>query len=78
MISKKALKRIKKDLPRGSANLISQRLKIQGHVFTADYIRRNLDPNNKRKNPIIISEAISLRKELKELSISMEDDILKS
>ena len=78
MITKKAAKKLIKELPRGSARLISQRLKLQGCEYTPDYIRKVLDPDDPRSNRDIIAEANALRKEMKELSISMEDDILKS
>lgn len=78
MITKKAAKKLSKELPRGSSKLISHRLKIQGFKYTADYIRKVLDPDDPRFNRNIIAEANALRKELKELSISMEEEILKS
>lgn len=78
MLTKKTAKKLQKDLPRGSAKIISDRLKIQGYEFTPDYVRKVLDPDDPRFNRTIIIEANALRKELKDLSISIEEEISKS
>jgi hypothetical protein len=75
MINSKAAKKLRKDLPRGSAKLIQSRLQLQGIRFCISHINKVLDPDDDRYNQIIINEAISLSRELKELKISTEEQI---
>jgi hypothetical protein len=75
MISLKAAKKLRKDLPRGSARLIQQRLQLQGRRFCLSHINKVLDPEDDRYNKIIINEAISLSRELKEQMLSTEEQI---
>ena len=46
--------------------------------FSADYIRKVLDPDDPRKNNIIIDEAITLRDELLDERDRMEGRIFRS
>ena len=65
VISKKALKKLASDLPVGSAQKIRERLLERLNLsFSPQYIRQVLDPDDQRKNTIIIDEAIAYRDEL--------------
>jgi hypothetical protein len=74
VISKKALIKLSKDLPYGSSTTIRTRLMKKypdKEPYTIDYIRRVLDPDDPRKNTLIIEEAIAYRNEL----LAAEDDL---
>ena len=62
-VSKKAVAELKKNLPRGSARLVLDRLENKGVTFTIQYIYRCLNPKMRDYNPVIISEAINLCEE---------------
>ena len=75
-ISIEALKKLREELPRGSAPQIRRRLLKKHIIFSQQYIYRCLDPNQPDYNPIIIDEAISLCEELIKGAENMEDRIL--
>ena len=80
VISKKALKKLSKDLPRGTNLTIRTRLMSKfpdQQPFTIDYIRKVLDPDDSRKNSMILEEAIIYRDELAEATAKLEARILK-
>jgi hypothetical protein len=80
VISKKALKRLSRELPHGSSTTIRTRLMNKFpdmHPFTIDYIRKVLDPDDPRKNIIILDEAILYRDELDDEKSRFEGRIFK-
>ena len=76
MIKKKAARKLRKELPRGSAKLIQENLIKAGKLFSLDYINKVLDPEDTRYNQDIIIEAISVKNSLKEVLDSTEEQIL--
>lgn len=65
MIDKKALRKLYRDLPYGSSVEIRKRIeKDHGVVFTNEYIRACINPDDPRKNAIILDAAIAYRDEL--------------
>ncbi len=75
MIDKRALKKLSRDLPYGCASKIRERI-IKKYPelppFSCDYIRKVLDPDDSRKNTIILDEAINYRDELNAVKADME------
>ena len=76
MIKKKAARKLRKELRRGSAKLIQENLIKAGKLFSLDYINKVLDPEDTRYNQDIIIEAISVKNSLKEVLDSTEEQIL--
>jgi hypothetical protein len=64
MVSNDILKILRDQLPRGSAATIRERLIKKGFTYTLNYINDVLDPDDSRKNEIILDEAIVLRDEI--------------
>lgn len=62
-MKKNSLKKLKSSLPKGSAEVLRNRLTIQGHPFSKQYIYRVLDPDHPDYNQIIIEGAIVLVEE---------------
>ena len=80
VISQKALKKLSQQLPRGANLTIRSRLMSkfpEMTPFTLDYIRKVLDPDDPRKNSIILEEAILYRDELLDATAKLEARILK-
>lgn len=77
MIDKKALRKLKNELPHGSSLVLQERIKKDYNlIFTAEYIRAVLDPDNPRMNTIILDEAIRYYKELNEARDRRNSEIL--
>jgi hypothetical protein len=72
LIKKRLLRKLRSDLPRGSASAIRDRLMAKGEIFTSDYINKVLDPMNTRYNISIINEAINLRDDIKSIKKKIE------
>ena len=62
-MNKNSLKKLKSSLPKGSAEVIRNRLTLQGHSFSKQYIYRVLNPDHPDYNQIIIESAIVLIEE---------------
>lgn len=62
-MKKNSLKKLKSSLPKGSAEVIRNRLTLQGHPYSKQYIYRVLDPDHPDYNQIIIEGAIVLVEE---------------
>ena len=81
VIGKKALRKLKKELPRGCTTTIRARLMKkfpEMNPFTIQYINMVLDPDDSRMNTIIIEEAILLRDELRSANNDLEARIFQS
>jgi len=64
-MKKTAMKRLKSALPRGSAEMLRNRLIQKGKPFSKQYIYRVLDPEHPDYNQFIIEEGILLVEEEK-------------
>jgi hypothetical protein len=60
---KELLTELKNKLPRGSAQKITHRLKMQGNPLTRQYISRCLDPDHTDYSPVVILAAVTLAEE---------------
>ncbi len=81
MIDKKALSKLRKELPHGCSTTIRTRLISKFpdmNPFSIDYIRKVLDPDDKRINTIILGEAILYRDELAAEKANIESRIYKT
>lgn len=80
VIDKKALRKLVKELPYGAPAKIRERLikKFPDTPFSIDYIRKVLDPDDQRKNRIIIEEAVLFRDEEAEKNKALEARIFQS
>jgi len=64
-MKKSAMKRLKSALPKGSAEVLRNRLLQKGKPFSKQYIYRVLDPEHPDYNQFIIEEGILLVEEEK-------------
>lgn len=64
-MKKSALKKLKSALPKGSAEVLRNRLLLKGKPFSKQYIYRVLDPEHPDYNQFIIEEGILLVEEEK-------------
>lgn len=79
MIKKEAREKLRKDLPRGSARKIKERLFLKHgdiHDYCIAYINQVLDPDFDRQNDTIIDEAVCLRDETNKKRLEIESRIL--
>lgn len=66
ILDKKALKKLNDELPYGSSVVIRDRVEQKtGYKFTRQYVLAVLDPDDPRKNSIIVEEAVEYRNELR-------------
>lgn len=72
MISKEAIRKLRDELPRGSAPVIQKRLLEKGKVYHLNTINATLDPDNTRFNPEIFDEAILYRDDLRREAMQLE------
>jgi len=62
-MKRSSLRKLKASLPKGSVEVLRNRLILEGHPFSKQYIYRVLDPDHPDYNQIIIESAIVLVEE---------------
>jgi len=62
-MKRNSLKKLKASLPKGSVEVLRNRLILEGHPFSKQYIYRVLNPDHPDYNQIIIEGAIVLVEE---------------
>lgn len=75
MVKKDKLMKLRMKLPRGFGHMLAKRFQRKGEPYTAGYIRRVLNPNDKCSNDEILKEAIKLVRDTKEKRKSIEKQI---